>query len=166
MLFTGRDMKFMQLKTPIGLLGIAADDQAVTEVLFMDGTGKSKQLPNAGWVAVDDVGLGVAQQLNEYFSGERYTFDLPLDPQGTEFQKAVWQALLDIPYGTTCTYQHIAQKIRRPKAMRAVGAANGKNPIPVIIPCHRVIGANGNLTGFGGGIPIKKWLLNTEASLR
>lgn len=157
--------RFMRLDTPIGRLGIAATGTAITEILFMDGTGKGKTQPNTAWEPVDDIGLNAAQQLNDYFSGKRQTFNLPLQPQGTEFQQQVWQALTSIPCGQTQSYQAIAQAIHRPKAMRAVGAANGRNPIPIIIPCHRVIGANGKLTGFGGGLPIKEWLLKHEQTL-
>lgn len=103
------------------------------------------------------------QQLNEYLIGNRQTFDLPLAPQGTPFQRAVWQALLAIPYGETRSYRDIAIAISNPKAARAVGMANNRNPISYIIPCHRVIGANGDLVGYGGGLELKKWLLELEA---
>lgn len=105
------------------------------------------------------------QQLDDYFAGTRRTFDLPLAPQGTAFQRRVWQALRDIPFGHTWSYQQLAQHIGNPKGMRAVGAANGRNPIPVIIPCHRVIGAHGALVGFGGGLPTKLALLQHEGVL-
>ena len=101
-------------------------------------------------------------QLDDYFSGTRLQFELPLSPAGTEFQQQVWHALIAIPYGQTTSYGELAKKINRPKASRAVGAANGANPIPIVIPCHRVIGSTGNLTGFGGGIPTKQWLLAHE----
>ncbi len=104
-----------------------------------------------------------AQQLAEYFAGKRREFDLPLAPKGTGFQERAWRALLAIPYGETRTYGEQARAIGRPAASRAVGAANGKNPIAIIIPCHRVIGANGTLTGYGGGLPLKRWLLEHEA---
>ena len=103
-------------------------------------------------------------QLREYFAGGRDRFDLPLRPEGTEFQRAVWTELTRIPFGVTCSYAEIARRIGRPKAVRAVGAANGANPIAVVIPCHRVIGADGSLTGFGGGLPRKKWLLAHESA--
>jgi|SRR5687767_14587209 len=105
---------------------------------------------------------GVAEQLREYFAGKRQTFDIPLALRGTEFQLAVWNELLRVPYGDTITYAELAQRIGRPSAIRAVGAANGANPIPVIVPCHRVIGSNGTLTGYGGGIERKQWLLAHE----
>ena len=102
------------------------------------------------------------KQLDSYFKRRLKSFDLPLAPQGTPFQQNVWQALLTIPYGQTCSYAEIARQIDSPKAVRAVGNANGRNPIPIIIPCHRVIGSNGSLTGFGGGLPTKTYLLNLE----
>lgn len=103
-------------------------------------------------------------QLNEYFSGSRQQFDLPLAPQGTAFQQAVWQALLTIPFGEHCSYKTIAEHINNPKAVRAVGLANSRNPIALIIPCHRVIGASGKLVGYAGGIERKAWLLAHEAA--
>jgi methylated-DNA-[protein]-cysteine S-methyltransferase len=105
------------------------------------------------------------RQLEEYFSGKRENFYLELDARGTEFQKKVWKALEKIPYGKTCSYQDIAQNISQPKAMRAIGMANNKNPIPLIVPCHRVIGKNGDLVGFGGGLELKKKLLDLESSV-
>lgn len=104
----------------------------------------------------------VVDQLQAYFSGQRKNFDLPLAPTGTAFQKTVWQALCGIPYGQTISYGELAQRIGNPKACRAVGLANGRNPISIIVPCHRVIGANGTLTGYGGGLPRKRWLLQHE----
>lgn len=105
----------------------------------------------------------LARQLREFFDGSRTEFDLPLAPKGTEFQKMVWTELRRIPYGSTKSYKEIALLIGRPEAMRAVGSANGSNPIPIVVPCHRVIGADGSLTGFGGGLPVKRWLLEHEA---
>ncbi|HLY19283.1 MAG TPA: methylated-DNA--[protein]-cysteine S-methyltransferase [Bryobacteraceae bacterium] len=102
-------------------------------------------------------------ELRAYFAGELREFGLPLDMQGTEFQKSVWTELLKIPYGETRSYSQVAAAIRAPKAVRAVGAANGRNPIPIVVPCHRVIGADGSLTGFGGGLPLKRFLLDLEA---
>jgi methylated-DNA-[protein]-cysteine S-methyltransferase len=102
------------------------------------------------------------KQLREYFAGRRAEFDLPLAPEGTEFQRTVWRNLQDIPYGETISYGELAKRVGNPKASRAVGAANGQNPIPIVIPCHRVIGANGKLTGFGGGLPTKEALLALE----
>lgn len=102
------------------------------------------------------------QQLSEYFQGKRKKFTIPLNPHGTRFQKKVWKELLKIPYGTTCTYQDIAKKIGHPKAYRAVGNANHQNPIPILIPCHRVVGKNNKLTGYTLGLPIKEYLLQLE----
>ena len=102
------------------------------------------------------------RQLSEYLKGERKTFDLPLNPKGTDFQKCVWRALCDIPYGETRTYKQIAEAIGNPKAVRAVGMANNRNPITIIVPCHRVIGANGTLVGYGGGLEMKEFLLRLE----
>jgi O-6-methylguanine DNA methyltransferase len=103
------------------------------------------------------------EQLQAYFAGQRRDFDLPLDLAGTAFQRSVWRALLDIPYGETRSYGFVAQAIGAPKAVRAVGAANGSNPIPIVVPCHRVIGAGGSLTGYGGGLALKRFLLELEA---
>ncbi len=105
------------------------------------------------------------RQLREYFAGERREFELPLDPRGSEFQKRVWSALRNIPYGTTISYGELAHRVGQPTAARAVGAANGRNPIPIVIPCHRVIGKDGSLTGFGGGLPLKERLLELESPL-
>ena len=108
----------------------------------------------------------ISRQLEEYFAGERTMFDLPIRPRGTQFQISVWNTLLAIPYGETRSYAQIANAIGRPSAVRAVGAANGANPIPIVIPCHRVIGSNGSLTGFGGGIDVKRRLLELESGQR
>jgi methylated-DNA-[protein]-cysteine S-methyltransferase len=105
----------------------------------------------------------VADQLDEYFDGRRTRFDLPLAPHGTAFQESIWEALMEIPYGTTTTYGEVARRVGRPGAARAVGLASGRNPIPIIIPCHRVIGATGRLTGYGGGLERKQLLLDLEA---
>ena len=143
----------MIIETPIGPLTAVLDDD-----------GKLSQLsfrPMSGSEARDPVGR-VAQQLSEYFAGHRRTFDIPLALRGTEFQLAVWNELLRVPYGDTITYAELARRIGRPAAIRAVGAANGANPIPVIVPCHRVIGSDGTLTGYGGGIERKQWLLAHE----
>ncbi len=103
------------------------------------------------------------RQLREYFEGHRTHFDFPIDPQGTEFQKTVWQALLDIPFGQTLSYMDLAKRLGDPKAIRAVAAANGQNPLWVVVPCHRVVGSDGSLTGYAGGLHRKKWLLNHES---
>ena len=140
---------------PFGELLVAKDGDAVVEIRFRPGDIDAPR--------DDDAVADVAAQLAEYFRGERRSFDLPLSPRGTEFQQEVWRALQRIPYGETRSYSDIAREIGRPAAVRAVGAANGANPIPVVIPCHRVVGSNGSLTGFGGGIDTKRWLLALES---
>jgi len=115
------------------------------------------------WISSDKPFRSLTQQLNEYFLGKRHHFDFPIRFSGTDFQELVWKELLNIPYGTTTTYGEIARQIGNPKAVRAVGMANGQNPIPIIIPCHRVIGSNGKLTGFGGGVHNKAMLLSLES---
>jgi len=121
-----------------------------------------KKAPGNGWTADNTIFPDAVSQLAQYFDGRLTQFDLDLQPGGTDFQKQVWQALLTVPYGTTATYGQIAERIQNPKAFRAVGLANRCNPIPIIIPCHRVIGKNGKLTGFAGGLDIKQALLDLE----
>ena len=118
------------------------------------------------FLTTGQVSRGVEGQLREYFGGHRAQFDLPLAPEGTAFQRTVWRHLQDIPYGETISYGELAKRVGNPKASRAVGAANGQNPIPIVIPCHRVIGSNGKLTGFGGGLPTKEALLAIEKTAR
>ncbi len=152
-----------QLPGPVGILHAIASDRGLCALLWADSDGPENcrdarpTSPDAHPV------LGsLAKQLEEYFAGTRQVFDLPLEPAGTAFQIAVWNALRKIPYGETRSYAEQAQMIGNPAAVRAVGGANGKNPISIIIPCHRVIGKNGSLTGFGGGLPVKKFLLDHE----
>lgn len=123
-----------------------------------------RKAPGKGWAEDNTIFPNAVSQLAQYFEGRLKQFDLDLQPIGTDFQKKVWQALLTIPYGTTVTYGQIAEQIHNPKACRAVGLANKCNPIPIIIPCHRVIGKNGKLTGFAGGLDIKQALLDLERS--
>lgn len=155
-------MEMMIVETPIGALNALVDDAGrLVELHFAERESAVGSRPSA--VAEAPAGnWPVAQQLFEYFSGKRQVFELDLAPRGTEFQLAVWNALLAIPYGDTISYAELARRIGKPSAVRAVGAANGANPIPVIIPCHRVIGSNGTLTGYGGGIERKQWLLALE----
>ena len=149
-----------QLDSPIGLLTLVADAQGLREVWF--ATGRHRREPDPAW-KLDPAALAFARvQLEEYFAGARQVFDLPLHPIGTPFQLAVWRELAEIPYGTTISYGVLARRMGQPQAMRAVGAANGRNPLPIVLPCHRVIGANGSLTGFGGGLPTKRFLLAME----
>jgi methylated-DNA-[protein]-cysteine S-methyltransferase len=139
-------------------------------LLVGDGTGLHElqmepHSPPAGAVRDDEALAPVARQLAEYFAGTRTAFDVPLTPHGTAFQQRVWMALRDIPYGRTTSYGELAAELGQPTASRAVGLANGRNPLAVIVPCHRVIGANGSLTGFGGGLPRKRWLLEHERAV-
>ena len=146
--------------SPVGDLLLAGDGCNLQIIGFPEGKARTRHEDE--WVRDDAKFIEVKKQLAAYFAGELKTFDLALAPQGTEFQQSVWQALRSIPYGQTCSYGEIAQQIGKPKASRAVGAANGQNPIPIIIPCHRVIGSTGKLTGFGGGLAAKETLLSLE----
>ncbi len=154
-------MYYCYFETPIGELLLAGEADALTMIGFPKGV--MRRDPEADWIYNEAPFENVRCQLAEYFSGTRKVFDLPLKLDGTEFQVSVLEALQDIPYGETTSYGAIAKKIGRPKAMRAVGAANGRNPIPIIVPCHRVIGSSGDLTGFGGGLDTKEALLRLEA---
>lgn len=153
-------MYYCYLDTPIGDLLLAGDEDALCLVGFPEGS--MRREPESDWIFSDEPFAAAREQLTAYFAGERKSFDLKLNPVGTEFQLQVLEELQKIPYGITASYGDIAKRIGRPKAVRAVGAANGRNPIPIIIPCHRVIGSTGKLTGFGGGIPTKKALLKLE----
>ncbi len=153
-------MYYCYLETPIGDLLLAGDEQALYLVGFPEGS--MRREPEADWIYSEKPFAAAREQLSAYFAGERKTFDLNLKPGGTEFQLQVLEELEKIPYGTTASYGDIAKRIGRPRAVRAVGAANGRNPIPIIIPCHRVIGSSGDMTGFGGGIPTKEALLRLE----
>ncbi len=157
---------FTHVDSPIGRLLLASDGVSLTglymEVTDRGAPGRAKAAP--GWT--HDPGGGplpqVARQLDEYFTGRRRVFDLPLRLQGTRFQQRVWAALTEIPYGVTWSYGQLAKRIDHPNASRAVGLANGRNPISILVPCHRVIGADGSLTGYGGGVERKRWLLAHE----
>ena len=158
-----------ELHSPVGTLYLASSNQGVVcislsgrEDFFKDLEGL---VPDMELEENDSKNEGVVRQLKEYFSGARKDFDLPLHLIGTEFQKLVWRQLYRVPYGRTASYKEIAEKIGKPKAMRAVGQANHRNPIPIIIPCHRIIGANGQLVGFGGGLDMKRFLLSHEGVL-
>ncbi|MDO5504964.1 MAG: methylated-DNA--[protein]-cysteine S-methyltransferase [Pseudoxanthomonas suwonensis] len=146
---------------PVGRLLIAADDEGIRAVEFPENRHPAKR--DGDWCEGHHLLLDRARtQLDEYFAGVRNGFDLPLAPRGTAFQRMAWDALRTIPYGKTRSYAQQAAAIGRPRAVRAIGAANGRNPIPIIIPCHRVIGSGGALTGFGGGIDTKRFLLRLE----
>lgn len=155
-------LSYMYLASPVGLLKLVANEQALVAVLWENENPKRVRLAELLEEAQHPVLLETARQLNEYFAGQRRQFDLPLDFEGTDFQQKVWQALLSIPFGETRSYKQIAEQIGNPKAVRAVGAANGKNPISIIAPCHRVIGASGKLVGFAGGLENKDILLKIE----
>jgi methylated-DNA-[protein]-cysteine S-methyltransferase len=149
-------METLVMRSPVGSLVLCADGDRLVGVHLPD-----RPAP-AGPRGRSMVLQRTAEQLAEYFAGERREFDLPLAPVGTEFQVAVWRQLARIPFGVTCSYGELAREVGRPSASRAVGAANGRNPIAIILPCHRVIGASGELTGYGGGLPMKRWLLDHE----
>ncbi|MGH7517911.1 MAG: methylated-DNA--[protein]-cysteine S-methyltransferase [Gemmatimonadales bacterium] len=152
-----------ELETPVGPLGVTATARGLAEIWF-DGYGDSAV---AGAGERDPAGaLDAARaQLREYFAGTRMTFDLPLAPMGTAFELRVWALLREIPAGQTTSYGELARKLGDPRAVRAVGRANGQNPLPIVVPCHRVIGADGSLVGFGGGLERKRWLLEHEGAL-
>lgn len=165
---------FARCPSPVGELVLAASDHALTAVYFPT----SKGLPFVPPLRVAERGTGgedrgaaaevLAQaqtQLSEYFARARTTFDLPLDPGGSPFERRVWAALRRIPYGATVSYGELARRLGDVRATRAVGAANGRNPIPIIVPCHRVVGSRGELVGFGGGLDRKRWLLEHEGAL-
>ncbi len=154
-----------RLASPIGELLITASDSGLTGVWFPGNEQVAAPRPVDGRRPGSAVLARACEQLGQYFAGTRTTFDIPLDPPGTPFQRRVWDALRTIPYGTTLSYSELARRLGDVRATRAVGAANGKNPIPIIVPCHRVIGANGALTGFGGGLDRKRWLLEHEGAL-
>lgn len=154
-------MYYCYLETPIGELLLAGDAEALSTVGFPQGA--MRRDPESDWIYNEAPFKDVSRQLLEYFDGTRKSFDVPLALSGTEFQVSVLEALQAIPYGETTSYGAIAKQIGRPKAVRAVGAANGRNPIPIIVPCHRVIGSGGDLTGFGGGLDTKAELLRLEA---
>ncbi|MFM9372225.1 methylated-DNA--[protein]-cysteine S-methyltransferase [Streptomyces sp. Da 82-17] len=149
--------------SPYGPLTLVATDGALSGLYMTDQRHRPPEENFGARVAPDeDPFAEAARQLGEYFAGERHTFDLPLSLQGTPFQREVWAGLLAIPYGETRTYGELAAELGRPQASRAVGLANGKNPVGIVVPCHRVVGANGSLTGYGGGLDRKRRLLDLE----
>ncbi|MEK6805560.1 MAG: methylated-DNA--[protein]-cysteine S-methyltransferase [Pseudomonadota bacterium] len=152
---------YSRMPSPIGELTLVSNGIELTGLYMRSHVVKLK-----GWTNSDAMLKSVSTQLKAYFDGELRAFDLPMKGEGTEFQRTVWKALCDIPYGETISYGELARRIGQPKAPRAVGLANGSNPISIIVPCHRVIGANGTLTGYGGGLPRKKWLLEHEGGAR
>ena len=155
---------FRNIDSPVGPLLLAASEDALVAIEFRQNRHPVKR--NADWQQGDNAMLRETQrQLQSYFDGQVRRFDLPLAPDGTPFQQQVWATLARIPYGVTWSYGELAQHLGKPAAVRAVGAANGRNPIPIVLPCHRVIGADGSLTGFGGGLPTKAFLLRHEGAL-
>jgi methylated-DNA-[protein]-cysteine S-methyltransferase len=157
---TSADLCHTVVATPIGPLTLVATPDALREVRFPNGrppaAGDGPLRPDHPVLAE------AARQLGEYFDGSRLAFDVPLDPRGSPFQLAAWRGLTTIPYGETVSYGEQARRLGHDGKARAIGAANGSNPLPVIVPCHRVIGSNGSLTGFGGGLETKAWLLHHE----
>ena len=155
-------MHYRKMDSPIGELLLAGTEGVLEIIGFPQGKGVVEVQP--GWWGEASAFADVVLQLNEYFAGQRKIFDLELKPSGTSFQLEVLQALKHIPYGQTASYQDIANAVGRPRAVRAVGSANGRNPLPIVIPCHRVIGSDGSLTGFGGGLRAKQYLLALESN--
>lgn len=154
-------MYYCYLDTPIGELLLAGGADGLTLIGFPKGS--MRREPEPDWIFNEKPLAEACRQLREYFAGDRRQFDLPLKLSGTDFQVSVLRALQEIPYGETVSYGEIAKRIGRPRAVRAVGAANGRNPLPIVVPCHRVIGSTGDLTGFGGGLDTKEALLRLEA---
>lgn len=155
-----------RVSAPFGDLTVVASDAGVRYVTFdNDAHPKSYVGMTVTNNASHPVVARTVRQLNEYLAGKRREFDVPLDLVGTEFQVQAWRALADVPFGSTTSYARQAASIGRPTATRAIGAANGRNPVVIVLPCHRIVGADGSLTGFGGGLPVKKWLLDHEADV-
>lgn len=155
---------FRSIESPVGTLTAVATDQGLRAVLWPEDERvgfESEPVEAADHPVLD----AVASQLGQYFAGERFEFDVPLDLRGTDFQMAVWRALAEIPFGETSTYGDQAHRIGRPKAARAVGAANGQNPVSIVLPCHRIVGKDGSLTGFAGGLDTKRFLLDHERTV-
>jgi len=153
-------VEYAWMESPVGRLLIAGDDAGLRRILFEQG--RSVVRPEPGWRENASAFGEAIRQLKAYFAGALREFALPLAPEGTPFQQRVWHELLEIPYGTTISYGELARRLGDAGASRAVGLANGSNPIAIVIPCHRVIGSNGKLTGYGGGLKTKEWLLALE----
>lgn len=151
-------MEIAYIKTPLGTAKITGNDNGIASISILEEGTITKNIPT--------VLKEAAKQLHDYFNGKRTYFDFELQPQGTEFQQKVWQALLEIPFGKTCSYMELSKKLGDEKAIRAVASANGKNPLWIVVPCHRVIGTDGSLTGYAGGLWRKKWLLEHESSAK
>lgn len=153
-------------EAPFGVVTVIGSDLGIRFVMFSnDAHPKPLEKLHISDTEIHESVNDAITQLEEYFTGSRRNFELPLDLQGTEFQVAAWNALAEIPFGRTASYGQQAASIGRPKAVRAIGGANGRNPVAIVLPCHRIVGADGSLTGFGGGIEVKKWLLDHEQSI-
>jgi methylated-DNA-[protein]-cysteine S-methyltransferase len=152
-------MEVAYIQTPLGIAKIEGDGNGIWAITVFDTPEKTSSVIAE---ALEDA----VYQLKEYFDGSRTSFDLPLNPDGTEFQKRVWEELIKIPYGTTISYLELSKRLGDVKAIRAVASANGKNPLWIVVPCHRVIGSDGSLTGYAGGLPRKKWLLEHESPIK
>ena len=153
-------MKYTYMDSPVGRILLAGDEGSLQLIGFPEG--KMVIQPKPEWIESGKTFHEAIRQLRAYFAGGLVDFDLPLAPEGTPFQLSVWNKLREIPYGETISYGELATRVGNPKASRAVGMANGRNPLPIVVPCHRVIGSDGKLTGFGGGLPAKKLLLALE----
>jgi methylated-DNA-[protein]-cysteine S-methyltransferase len=153
-------INYTYMESPVGRLLLAGDEEGIRLISFLEGKRPTK--PQPGWRYHTEPLQRAVGQLSDYFAGHRRRFDLPLQLRGTPFQLAVWQALQDIPYGQTISYGELARRVGNPNGSRAVGLANGSNPIAIVVPCHRVIGSNGKLTGYGGGLENKETLLALE----
>jgi methylated-DNA-[protein]-cysteine S-methyltransferase len=152
--------------TPVGRLLLAGNDKGLAHLAFQEAHFSAREIrPSADWEPSPKKLREPLQQLKAYFAGKLRKFELPLAAEGTDFQRTIWNALLDVPFGETSTYGEIARVVGKPAAARAVGLANGRNPIAIIVPCHRIIGAGGRLVGYGGGLPVKQILLQHETSL-
>ncbi|MHB8245950.1 MAG: methylated-DNA--[protein]-cysteine S-methyltransferase [Acidimicrobiales bacterium] len=156
----GDEWRFID--TPFGRMLLCGNDDTVHQLLLPNATDEISKKLDPGREGCPRAVAAAARQLEEYFAGERLSFDLALDPKGTEFQRAVWFALAEIPFGHTVSYGAIAARVGRPTAFRAVGMTNGRNPLPLVLPCHRVIGSSGKLVGYGGGLDLKERLLGYE----
>jgi methylated-DNA-[protein]-cysteine S-methyltransferase len=151
---------YIWMKSPVGKLLLVADEEGLIETAFAEG--RTTPVVDASWTCGGSLLCEPVRQLDAFFAGELRDFDLPLKPRGTAFQQRVWKLLREIPFGETISYGELARRAGNPAASRAVGLANGSNPISIVIPCHRVIGSNGKLTGYGGGLHNKRWLIDFE----
>ena len=165
-------MRFLTMPSPVGELTLAANERGLTALYFERYAHGPAAAERAGWIADDGrnpasgVLASAREQLTAYFAGQLTRFEVPLAPEGSPFQQRVWEELRRIPFGARSSYGELARRLGNPNAARAVGAANGRNPISIVVPCHRVVGADGSLTGFGGGVERKRWLLEHEQRVR